>query len=154
MDIGLEEKDRKKIAEGLSIVLANTYALYLKTQNFHWNLAGTDFYSLHLLFEKQYEELQEAIDEIAERIRALGFYVDGSFSGFKKLTSIQEEKEKRSIAGMLKELVRCHEILIKQGRDLAEQVDKCKEKDLATIDLLSRRLGVHEKFVWMLRSQI
>ncbi|MGE5196801.1 MAG: Dps family protein, partial [Anaerolineae bacterium] len=95
MDInaGMTRENRQIVADALSRYLADTYAIYLKTQNFHWNLSGKEFYSLHILFEKQYEELAEAIDEIAEKIRALGFYVDATFSSFKQLSSISEEQK-------------------------------------------------------------
>lgn len=152
LHIGLSEKHRQEICLGLGRVHADTYAVYLKTQNFHWNLTGPEFYSLHLLFEKQYEEMAEAIDEIAERIRALGFYVEGSFSGLKRITGIKEEDKVLSIKEMLFSLIEAHESLISQARKVAELADE--QQDFATVDMLGRRLGAHEKFAWMLRSQL
>lgn len=150
--IGLSEKTRQAISDGLYRVLADTYTLYLKTQNFHWNITGPEFYSLHLLFEKHYQELAEAVDEIAERIRALGFYVDASFSSFKESTSISDEKKVLSTKEMLTSLVEGHEALIRNARKVAEVGDK--DGDFATVDMLGRRLGAHEKMAWFLRSQI
>lgn len=152
MQIGLSEKNRQEISLGLARLHADTYAIYLKTQNFHWNLTGPEFYSLHVLFEKQYEEMAGAIDEIAERIRALGFYVDGSFAAFKRVTGVKEEDKVLSIKEMLVSLIEAHEVLICHGRKVAEIADQ--EKDFATVDLIGRRLGSHEKFAWMLRSQL
>lgn len=149
---GLSEKGRQRISDGLSVLLADSYALYLKTQNFHWNITGSEFYSLHLLFEKHYEEMAEALDEIAERIRALGFYIDASFTGFKNLTAISEEHRVRTAKEMIQELLKCHEIVVRQVRNLAEIAEQ--ENDTATGDLLGRRLNFHEKASWMLRSQI
>ncbi|MBI2743438.1 MAG: DNA starvation/stationary phase protection protein [Chlamydiales bacterium] len=149
---GMNEKSRKVVSDGLSKLLAETYALYLKTQNFHWNVVGSDFFALHLLFEKQYEELSGAIDEIAERIRALGAHVDATFSGFKKLSSISEEGKLKSSNEMIKHLVKANECVICLARKLTEVAEK--ERDQATLDLLARRLGAHEKSAWMLRSHL
>ena len=152
LNIGISEPSRAAISEGLARFLADTYALYLKTQNFHWNVRGPEFYSLHLLFEKQYEELAEAVDEIAERIRALGFYVDASFSGFQNKTSVKEETRVLTSKDMLKELIEGHEVLIRGVRKVAEIGDK--DGDFATVDMIGRRLGAHEKMAWFLRSQL
>ena len=149
-NIALSQKNREVMSLGLNRLLADTYAIYLKTQNFHWNLEGQEFYSLHILFEKQYEEMADAIDEIAERIRALGFYVEASLSSFKKLSLVKDDDKLLSIKEMLSTLVESHEILICHARKLAEIGDN--EKDFATVDLVGRRLGVHEKFAWMLRA--
>ena len=150
--VGISEQNRLAISEGLTRVLAETYALYLKTQNFHWNVRGSEFYSLHLLFEKQYQEMAEAVDEIAERIRALGFFVDASFSAFSENSSVKEEKKVLNAKEMLASLVQGHETLIREGRRVAEIADR--ELDFATVDMLGRRLGAHEKMAWFLRSQI
>jgi starvation-inducible DNA-binding protein len=150
--VGISEQNRQAISDGLARFLADTYALYLKTQNFHWNLTGPEFYSLHLLFEKQYEEMAEAVDEIAERIRALGFYVDASFGAFQRLTMIKPEDKLLTVRDMLLSLIEGHEILIRHGRKVASIGDE--EGDFATVDMLGRRLGAHEKMAWMLRSQI
>jgi len=149
---GLPEMSRSRVAEGLASLLADTYALYLKTQNFHWNVSGHEFFSLHILFEKQYTELSVDIDEVAERIRALGFYVDASFTAFKDLTAVCEEHKVRVAKEMVQELVRAHEIVIRSARNLAEIAEG--EKDAATVDLLGRKLNIHEKQAWMLRSQL
>lgn len=132
--------------------LADTYALYVKTQNFHWNVTGLEFFSLHLLFEKQYEDLADAVDEIAERVRALGSYVDGSFSAFQKRTSIPESNKKVSAQQMLKELVQGHETVTKLAHILIPKFEDLEDQGSA--DLLIKRLGIHEKAAWMLRSHL
>jgi starvation-inducible DNA-binding protein len=152
MNIDISEQTRQVIADGLSQFLANIYALYVKTQNFHWNVKGLEFFSLHLLFEKQYEEIAEELDVVAERIRAIGFYVDASFSGFKNLTQVKDETKVLSSRDMLLSLIEGHETSIRQGRHVAEIADK--EGDFASVDLLGRMLGAHEKMLWMLRSSI
>ena len=149
-DIGIAEQDRQTISNGLSRLLADTYALYLKTQNFHWNLTGREFYSYHLLFEKQYEELAEAVDEIAERIRALGYFVDASFTAFDQLTGIKGENRVLISSDMVNSLVEGHQILIKHARSAAALADE--RGDFATVDMIGRRLGAHEKMAWMLQS--
>ncbi len=151
-NIGISEKNRQGICDGLARLHADTYALYLKTQNFHWNLTGPEFFSLHLLFEKQYQDMAEAIDEIAERIRALGFYVEASFSAFKNNTGVKEEDRVLSIKEMLYSLIESHEVLIQHARKVAEIADR--DLDFASVDMIGRRLGAHEKFLWMLRSQL
>lgn len=151
-NVGISEQNRSAISDGLARVLSETYVLYLKTQNFHWNVRGPEFYSLHLLFEKQYEEMAEAVDEIAERIRALGFFVDATFSAFSDLASIKEEEKVLNAKEMLSSLVQGHETLIREGRRVAEIADR--ELDFATVDMLGRRLGSHEKMAWFLRSQM
>jgi starvation-inducible DNA-binding protein len=151
-NMGISEQSRGSISEGLARVLAETYALYLKTQNFHWNVRGPEFYSLHLLFEKQYQELAEAVDEIAERIRALGFFVDASFSGFTDLSAIKEEEKVLNANEMLRSLIHGRETVIRNGRKVAEIADR--DGDFATVDMLGRMLGSHEKMAWFLRSQL
>lgn len=148
---GMTDQGRKAVAKELMHFLADTYAMYLKTQNFHWNAAGANFFEVHLLFEKQYNEMAEAVDEIAERIQTLGFYVDASFAGFSKESCIKDERKNMKVRQMLAKLIDGHEILIRCGRKIASLAEK--EKDQATVDLLARRLGAHEKFTWMLRSQ-
>ncbi len=152
INTGISEQNRSAISEGLSRMLADTYALYLKTQNFHWNVRGPEFYSLHILFEKQYEDLAEAVDEIAERIRALGYYADATFSTFKNKTAIKEDEKVLNGKEMLHQLVEGHETLCRGARKVAEIADK--EGDFATVDMIGRRLGAHEKMAWFLRSQI
>ena len=152
VNTGITESGRMVISEGLSRVLADTYALYLKTQNFHWNVRAPEFFSLHLLFEKQYGELADAVDEIAERIRALGYFVDASFSSFQRLTSVGEEGKVLTSRDMLSALVTGHETMIRGTRKVAEVCDR--EGDFATVDMLGRRLGAHEKMAWFLRSHL
>ena len=152
VNTGISEPSRMAISEGLLRVLSDTYAMYLKTQNFHWNVRAQDFYSLHLLFEKQYQELAEAVDEIAERIRALGYFVEASFSSFQSHSSIKEEEKVLTSKDMLSSLVTGHETLIRGARRVAEISDK--DGDFATVDMLGRRLGAHEKMAWFLRSHL
>lgn len=152
VNTGIHEQGRQEISEELMKFLADTYALYLKTQNFHWNLTGVEFNSIHKMFEKQYEELAEAVDEIAERIRALGFFVEASFSAFKKLSQLKDEDHVLSIHEMLQQLLYGHEHVVRKARHITGISDK--EQDFATSDLMARRLGIHEKFAWMLRSSI
>ena len=130
MNVGLPEPVRLSISEGLSRVLAETYALYLKTQNFHWNVRGPEFYSLHLLFEKQYEELADAVDEVAERIRALGFFVDASLGAFRTKSSIKDEDKVLNFREMLLSLIEGHDTCIRHMRKVAEIADK--DMDFAT----------------------
>jgi starvation-inducible DNA-binding protein len=151
MKSGMTEEGRKKVAEALHHYLADSYSVYLKTQNFHWNVKGPHFFALHLLFEKQYEEMAGAADEIAERIQALGFYVEASFSSFQKCC-IQEEKKPIPAKKMIEQLVSDHEAVIRCARQIAELAEE--EKDQATVDLMARRLGAHEKMAWMLRSHL
>lgn len=150
MDIGIPEKQRVEIAAGLSKLLADTYTLYLKTHAFHWNVTGPMFETLHLMFEKQYTELAAAVDEIAERIRALGVFAPGSYAEYSKLTEIKENQSVPSDTGMIHELIEGHETVIRTARSYFPQVSEAN--DQATADLLTRRLQVHEKTAWMLRS--
>jgi len=148
--LGLTEQNCQEISKGLSHFLADVYTTYLKTQNFHWNLSGREFYSLHLLFEKQYQELAEETDEVAERIRALGFYVEASFTSFKQLTHIKEEENVLTIKDMLHRLIAAHEMICRHGRNVSRLAEK--GEDVATVDMLGRRIAAHEKMIWMLRS--
>lgn len=152
MNIDLSERDRQVVSDGLAGCLSNLYALYLKTQNFHWNITGPEFYSLHLLFNKQYDEMAESVDELAERIRALGYYVDANFSAFKKLSSIKEEDKVLNTRDMLLSLIEGHEIVIRGMRRLSEVAEKVK--DYATVELVGGKMVDHEKMAWMLRSQL
>ena len=152
INIGIDEKDRKKIADGLSHVLADTYTLYLKTHNFHWNVTGPMFNTLHLMFEGQYTELSAAVDLIAERIRSLGVFAPGSYADFAKLTTIKEAKGVPEAQEMIKQLVEGHEAITRTARKvfpLAAEVD-----DEATADLMTQRIQLHEKTAWMLRSML
>lgn len=150
IDIGIAESERKKIAEGLSKLLADTYTLYLKTQNFHWNVTGPMFQPLHGMFEEQYINLAEAVDLIAERIRALGFFAPATYKEFSKLTSIDEQTGDISADNMIKALILGQEAVDKTARALLPILDKVN--DQVTIDLLTQRMQYHEKTAWMLRS--
>ena len=150
MDIGITEKDRKKIAEGLSHLLADTYTLYLKTHYFHWNVTGPMFNTLHLMFETQYTELALAVDLVAERIRSLDVYAPGTYSQFAKLTSINEADGVPKAEAMIKELVSGHEAVVRTARSIFPVVDKAADE--ASADLLTQRMQLHEKTAWMLRS--
>ncbi len=150
IDIGINEKDRKKIADGLSRLLADTYTLYLKTHNYHWNVTGPMFQTLHLMFEQHYNELALAVDAIAERIRALGFTAPGTYAQFVKLSSIAEESKIPAAADMIKNLVKGHEAVARTARAIFPLADKASDEP--TADLLTQRLLVHEKTAWMLRS--
>ena len=145
-----EAKDGREVAKGLSHVLADTYTLYLKTHNYHWNVTGPMFHTLHLLFEEQYRELWEAGDEIAERIRALGFPAPGSYREFSKLTYLQEAEGVPTAVEMIRHLVRDHETAVRTAR-WASSVAR-SAVDAPTEDLLTQRLAAHEKAAWMLRS--
>jgi starvation-inducible DNA-binding protein len=150
IDIGIGEKERKDIAEGLSKVLADTYTLYLKTHNFHWNVTGPMFQTLHLMFETHYNELALAVDLVAERIRALGFPAPGTYAEFSRLSSIQEEPGVPAAQDMIKKLVQGHEAVVRVARSVFPIAEK--SSDQPTLDLLTQRMQVHEKTAWMLRS--
>jgi starvation-inducible DNA-binding protein len=150
VDIGIAEKERKKIADGLSHLLADTYTLYLKTHNYHWNVEGPMFQTLHTMFELQYTELALAVDLIAERIRALGHYAPGSYAQYAKLSSIKGAPGVPGAQDMIKDLVKGNEAVSKTARALFPVVDK--SSDEPTADLLTQRMQIHEKTAWMLRS--
>ncbi len=152
MDIGIKPNDRKKIAEGLSKLLADTYTLYLKTHYFHWNVTGPMFNTLHLMFETQYTELAVAVDDIAERIRALDEYAPGTYTQFAKLSSISESKDVPNATQMIKELVEAHESVCRTARSVFPAANKADDE--ATADLVTQRLQIHEKTAWMLRSML
>lgn len=150
IDIGISPKDRKKIADGLSRLLADTYTVYLRTHNFHWNVTGPMFQTLHLMFMTQYNELWTATDLIAERIRALGFPAPGTYSAFGKLTSIKEVEGVPKAQDMIRLLVEGNEAVARTAREIFPVVEKAN--DQPTADLLTQRMQVHEKTAWMLRS--
>ena len=150
IDLGIEPAQRKAIAEGLSKVLAATYTLYLKTHNFHWNVTGPMFQTLHLMFEQQYSELALAVDLVAERIRALGHPAPGSYAQFSKLSSITEATDVPKAEDMIRQLVEGQEALVRTARNVFATAEKAS--DQVTIDLLTQRMQVHEKTAWMLRS--
>lgn len=148
--IGISETDRKKIANGLSHLLADSYILYLKTHNFHWNVEGPMFNSLHQMFMDQYTELWNALDLIAERIRALGAYAPGSYKKFAQLSSIPEAEEAMPANAMIKQLLEGHEAVAKTTRGIFSLAESASDE--ATLDLLTQRLQLHEKTAWMLRA--
>jgi starvation-inducible DNA-binding protein len=152
IDIGISDADRAKIANGLSRLLADSYTLYLMTHNFHWNVTGPQFNSLHLMFMGQYTEQWNALDIIAERIRALGHPAPGTYKEFVKLASIKEPEGVPKANEMLRLLVAAQEATARTARELFPLVDKAN--DQPTADVLTQRLDVHEKTAWMLRSML
>ena len=150
MDTGINAKDRKNIAEGLSRLLADTYLLYLKTHNFHWNVEGPMFQTLHLMFMGQYTEAWNAIDPIAERIRALGHYAPGTYRQYVQLASIRETEGVPKAEKMIKDLIEGQEAVARTARSVLPIADAAN--DQPTLDLLTQRLDIHEKNAWMLRS--
>lgn len=152
IDIGIPSETRKEIANGLSRVLADTYTLYLKTHNYHWNVTGPLFNTLHLMFETQYNELWLAVDLIAERIRSLGEFAPGSYSQFGGLTAIAEADGVPSAEEMIADLVKGHETVARTAREIFPTVDAANDEP--TADLLTQRLQAHEKTAWMLRSML
>jgi len=150
IDIGITEKHRTKVAEGLSRLLADSYTLYLKTHKFHWNVTGPMFQTLHLMFEPQYTELATAVDLIAERIRALGFFAPGSYAEFAKLSSIKESDGLPKAEDMIRQLVEGQEAVVRTARSVFPIAEKAGDE--ATADLLTQRIQLHEKTAWMLRS--
>ncbi len=150
IDIGINEKDRAEIANGLSKLLADTYGLYLKTHNFHWNVTGPMFQTLHLMFETQYNELALAVDLVAERIRSLGFPATGTYSEFARLSSIRETSGAPKAEEMIQLLVEGQEAIVRTARSVFPVTEKASDE--ATADLLTQRIQLHEKTAWMLRS--
>lgn len=151
IDIGISEKDRAAIADGLSHLLADTYTLYLTTHNFHWNVTGVMFNTLHTMFMGQYTELWNAVDPIAERIRSLGHVAPGSYAAFNKLASLPDAPEQPPKAlEMVKILAQGHEAVARTARQLFPCVDKASDEP--TADLLTQRIAIHEQTAWMLRS--
>ena len=153
INIGITSADRAAIAKALSHFLADSYTLYLKTHNFHWNVTGPMFNALHTMFETQYTEQWTALDEIAERIRALGFHAPGSYAEFAKLSSIPEAPgmgEAPTWHAMVEQLVEGNEAVCRTARHALEVADDAD--DAPTEDLLTQRLQTHEKYAWMLRS--
>lgn len=150
MDIGINKKDREKIAQGLSALLADSYTLYLMTHNFHWNVKGPMFNTLHIMFMQQYTEQWNALDLIAERIRALDFPAPGTYKEFIKLASIKEVDGVPKATAMIRLLMEAQEATARTARSLLSVADRAN--DQPTMDLLTQRLDVHEKTAWMLRS--
>ncbi len=152
MDIGLTTEQRQNIATGLSRLLADSYTLYLKTHNYHWNVTGPQFSSLHTMFEQQYTELAIAIDEIAERIRSLGVRAPGSYAEFAKLTAVKEATGNETATDMIRELVTGQETIVRTARQAFPAADEANDEP--TADLLTQRMQSHEKNAWMLRSML
>ena len=150
MHLGLGEDNRKKIAAGLSRFLADSYILYLKTHNYHWNVTGPMFNTLHIMFEEQYTEQWQALDEIAERIRALGEPAPGTFSKYIELSSIKEPQGVPAAMDMVKDLVEAQEAVVRSAREIVPVAEEAGDE--VTVDLLIGRMQVHEKTAWMLRS--
>jgi starvation-inducible DNA-binding protein len=150
MDIGIDAKQREDIAKGLSALLADSYTLYLMTHNFHWNVTGPQFNSLHLMFMGQYTEQWNALDIIAERIRALGFPAPGTYKEYVKLASIKEVDGVPKATDMIRHLVSAQEATARTARKLFPVVDAAN--DQPTADVLTQRIDIHEKTAWMLRS--
>lgn len=150
INTGIPAEHRQEIAEGLSRLLADSYTLYLKTHNFHWNVTGPMFQTLHTMFEQEYTELALAVDEVAERIRALGHPAPGSYAAFAKLSSIDEAEGVPEAREMIRQLVAGHEAVAATARSVFPSAEG--GNDEVTADLLTQRMQVHEKTAWMLRS--
>lgn len=150
VNTGIADSDRKKIADGLAHLLADSYTLYTKTQGYHWNVTGPMFRTLHLMFEEQYVELRDAVDEVAERIRALGYPAPGSFAEMAGLASIPDDKGTTEALDMVRQLAEDHESVISTARELLNAAEA--GGDVATEDLATGRIQVHEKTAWMLRA--
>ena len=150
VNTGISETSRKTIANELSKLLADTYTLYLKTQNFHWNVTGQLFQQLHSMFEQQYTELALAVDIIAERIRSLGFQAPASYREFSKLTSISDAEGPLNSREMIHQLIEGHETISRTTRSAFMSIDRLHDE--ASIDLFTERMRTHEKMAWMLRS--
>jgi starvation-inducible DNA-binding protein len=152
INIGIGAEHRAEIADGLGRLLADSYTLYLKTHNYHWNVTGPQFNTLHLMFEEQYTELALAVDEIAERIRALGHPAPATYAAFSRLTSIPEEEGVPGASDMIRHLVQGQESVVRTARSIFPIVEAAGDEP--TADLLTQRMQVHEKTAWMLRSML
>ena len=152
LNIGINEQDREAIASGLSRLLADSYTLYLKTHNYHWNVTGPQFNTLHQMFEDQYTELATAIDEIAERIRALGVKAPGSYAAYADLTNVEESTGDESADEMIRQLAIGQETIVRTAREAFPAADAANDEP--TADLLTQRMQIHEKNAWMLRSML
>ena len=150
INIGIPSEQREEIAQGLARLLADSYTLYLKTHNFHWNVTGPMFNTLHTMFEQQYTELAAAVDIIAERIRALGVHAPGSYRQFAELTSISEETSVPNAKDMIRQLVEGQESVVRTARSIFPIAEAASDEP--TADLLTQRMNLHEKNAWMLRS--
>lgn len=152
LNTGINEEDRQEIAEGLSRLLADSYTLYLKSHNYHWNVTGPMFQALHTMFEEHYTELATAVDDIAERIRSLGVLAPATYQEFSKLSVIKEELDNPNAQEMIKRLLEAHEAVAKTARSVFPATEKASDE--ASADLLTQRIHLHEKTAWMLRSML
>ena len=150
IDIGIPQEQREEIAGGLARLLADSYTLYLKTHNYHWNVTGPMFQTLHLMFEQHYLELALAVDMIAERIRALGVAAPGTYAAFARLSSIAEDDGVPAAEDMIRNLVKAHEAVVRTARSVMPLAQEAGDEP--TADLLTQRMQVSEKTAWMLRS--
>jgi starvation-inducible DNA-binding protein len=151
-DLGIAESDRADLTTQLGSLLADTYTLYLKTHNYHWNVTGPLFRSLHLMFEEEYTEMWAAVDDIAERIRSLGEPAPGTYAEYSRMSSVKEREGVPAASEMVQDLVVGHETVVRTARSVAKRAEQAG--DLATADLATQRIDVHEKTAWMLRSMI
>lgn len=151
-NVGMTEDNRKDVASKLGVLLADSYLLYLKTQNYHWNVTGGKFSMWHAMFEDQYTDLAEAVDTIAERIRALGQLAPGSFAEFSKLATLKEAGSNLSGEEMVKDLINDHETIVRHMREITKVAQD--DEDEVTLGILTDRMMVHEKTAWMLRSSL
>ncbi len=152
IDIGIDEKQRLQVAEGLKELFADSYTLYLQTHNFHWNVTGPQFRELHLMFEEQYNELALAVDLVAERIRTLGVYAPGTYQALSRLSNIKETQEIPEASAMVVLLTKAHEQVVKTCRKVLKVAQKANDE--STASLVSDRMVLHEKTAWMLRSMM
>ena len=152
LNIGISQENREAISAGLSRLLADSYTLYLKTHNYHWNVTGPQFNTLHQMFEEQYTELATAVDEIAERIRALGVKAPGSYKEFAAMTNIEEAVGEESAEEMIRQLAVGQETVVRTAREAFPAADAANDEP--TADLLTQRMQIHEKNAWMLRSML
>ena len=150
INIGIDQDDRQKIAGGLTRLLADTYTLYLKTHSYHWNVTGPRFRDLHMMFEEHYTELATAVDDVAERIRTLGYPAPGTFREFLELTTIEEIPGAPAAEDMVKDLVTAHEIVVRTCREILPAAQEANDE--STVGLVADRMAIHEKTAWMLRS--
>jgi starvation-inducible DNA-binding protein len=150
VNIGIDEGKRKLVAEGLSKLLADSYTLYLKTHNYHWNVTGPHFQTLHAMFETHYDELAIAVDDIAERIRALGKFAPGTYREFAALSTIKESEGVPDWKSMVSDLTDGHEAVIRTCREVLPTAQEAEDE--SSVALISDRMRVHEKTAWMLRS--
>ncbi len=152
LNIGISKLDREEIAAGLGRLLADSYTLYLKTHNYHWNVEGPQFNTLHQMFETHYMELATAVDEIAERIRALGLKAPASYSAFQRLATVKEASGDETADEMIRELVLGQEAVTRTARNVMPAANTANDEP--TADLLTQRMQIHEKNAWMLRSML